>query len=54
MRPVRRSATTLYASGSHAPVQRYDLNPGRPTTEVPRRVGGPAHLLIPGSGVTRS
>lgn len=54
MRPVRRSATTLYASGTHAPVQRYDPNPGRPISEVCRRGGRPAHVLIPGDGVTRS
>jgi hypothetical protein len=54
MRPVRRPTTTLYASGTHAPVQRDDLNPGRPISEVCRRGGRPAHPLIPGDGVTRS
>ncbi|MFG2728821.1 WD40 repeat domain-containing protein [Streptomyces canus] len=30
---------TLYASGTHVPVQRYDLNPGHLITEVCRRAG---------------
>jgi WD40 repeat protein len=61
---------TLHASGTHVPVQRYDLDPGHLITEVCRRAGSgsvrdgledvspgppvPAHLLIPGDGVTRS
>jgi hypothetical protein len=60
---------TLYASGAHVPVQRYDLHPDPLITEVCRRAGSglsgtawktylrtpvPAHLLSPGDGVTRS